>query len=184
MLLFVPPVEFIPPPPRTKISKALITYETSQVGGVDGLFGRPVGVEGTHYTIDPDCTHIVRNMSKTAILAFRPNRTEAAGHLMLRFKFTGANPNYNFVSCNDLVTRARIWFSSKVAINVWHELRIEYGTTTKYYLDNVLMYSGASKGLPFFILNETITEAWFDTGAGNDGQSTYGGTLPVGYAWF
>lgn len=72
MMLFVPPIEFRPPRPRTKISKALTTYETGQVGGVDGLFGRPLAVEGTHYTIDPDCTHHVRNMSKARAHTARP----------------------------------------------------------------------------------------------------------------
>lgn len=47
MMLFVPPIEFRPPLPRTKISKALTTYETSQVGGVDALSNRPLAIEGT-----------------------------------------------------------------------------------------------------------------------------------------
>lgn len=184
MMLFVPPIEFRPPLPRTKISKALTTYETSQVGGVDGLYNRPLAVEGTHYTIDPDCTHHVRNMAKTQITSFRLDRTNVSGNLFFRFKFTGASADYNFFSFNRASDRVRLWFASKVAINIWHEIKVEYGATCKYYLNNVLKYSGPDIGLPCFILNNTASEAWFDTGSGDEGTSTYGASLPAGYTWY
>lgn len=178
MLLFVPPLEFRPPLPRTKISKALTTYETGQVGGVDALFGRPIAVEDTHYTIDPDCTHHVRNMAKTQITSFRLDRTNVSGNLFFRFKFTGASADYNFFSFNRASDRVRLWFASKVAINVWHTIRVDTGSDNvrRVYVNGALLYSGANVIDIGLYVKDGIDKFEIDAGQ-------LGSPLLEGYEW-
>lgn len=133
--------------------------------------GRPA--TAAEFVIDPVANTFTKpGVPSTSPRSFGLTRTELVGKLMFRMRFNARE--YNWIS---VWGATRLWYSHRMDPNVWHTVRMEFGSINKYYLNDVLMYSGSDKGFPDFYIHSDVLRVDFDTGQ-------LGTTLPAGYAWY
>lgn len=131
---------------------------------------RPAAIEGSDFTLTEMDTKFVANYNQ--YMAFNLQSRYVAGvtkKLFLVFNI-------------GLTTQIAAWGSGNAFSRWygagWHTMHIEYYANghNAYYIDGVLLYSGAIVGIPDFYWNGAQT-ILFDVG-------NRGSALPAGYEWY